>query len=158
MRFIKIIKVPLFLLMALFIIFPIVSVNGQQIEITSDSFFVDDNKTRAVFSGNVIIKQPDLTVWANEVVVLYGEGGPSDLKEFEAIGNVKIKQPEQSASGDRGIYNPKVKILRLFGNVSVTNESGTITGKELIVDIASGTSSFPADGDGSRVTAIFSAQ
>lgn len=131
---------------------------SDKVEITADRFVVEESSSRAEFSGNVIIKQPGLTVWANKVVVRYGPGGPSDLKDFEALGNVRIKQAEQSARGDRGVYNPTTKILILYGNVSVTNDSGTITGPQLIVNIASGTSSFPSNKDGGRVNAVFSPQ
>ncbi len=102
--------------------------------------------------------QPGLKVWANEVIVYYGDNGPSDIKSLEAIGQVKIEQPEQTAFSDRGTYDPKTEILKLFGNVRVVNDSGTITGSELIVDIKNGTSKFPASKDGKRVTAIFSTQ
>ncbi|MCF6344402.1 MAG: lipopolysaccharide transport periplasmic protein LptA, partial [Devosiaceae bacterium] len=138
--------------------------NGQanavedQIVITSDDFSVEESSSRAVFTGNVIIVQPDLKVWANKVIVYYGENGPSDIKSLEVIGKVKIKQPEQTAFSDRGVYDPKTEILKLFGNVKVVNDSGTITGAELIVDIKNGTSRFPASQNGKRVTAIFSTQ
>ncbi len=127
-------------------------------EITADKFVVDEGSSRATFSGNVEIRQPDLTVWANTVVVRYGPGGPSDLRDFEAVGNVRIKQPEQTATGDRGVYDPKVRILTLTGNVVVTNESGTVSGPELVVDIAKGTSAFTGGkAGGGRVTGIFTA-
>jgi len=124
-------------------------------EITADKFVVDEGTSQATFSGNVEIQQPDLTVWANTVVVHYGPGGPSDLKDFEAVGNVRIKQPEQTATGDRGVYDPKARILTLKGNVVVTNESGTVSGPELVVDIAKGTSAFTSGSGGGRVTGIF---
>jgi len=129
---------------------------SAEIKITSDQFIVNETSSSATFTGNVIIKQPDLIVYANKVVVHYGAGGPSDLKDFEAIGGVKIVQPEQTAKADRGVYNPKSKILTLYDNVAVTNESGTIMGSELIIDTISGISKFPSQSDGGRVTAVFS--
>ena len=126
--------------------------------VTADEFVVNEGANEAVFSGNVVVKQPDLTVWANKVVVHYGAGGPSDLKDFEAIGNVRIQQPDQSATGDRGVYNPGTKILKLRGNVVVTNESGTVSGPELVIDIANGTSKFSSEAGGGRVTGIFTSQ
>jgi len=134
----------------------IVIANSAEIKITSDQFVVNENSSSATFTGNVIIKQPDLVVYANKVIVHYGAGGPSDLKDFEAIGDVKIVQSEQTAKANRGVYNPKTKILTLYDNVAVTNESGTITGSELIIDTISGISKFPSQSDGGRVTAVFS--
>ena len=131
---------------------------GDAVEITADRFVVNEGGSVATFSGNVVVRQPDLTVWAARVVVNYGPGGPSDLRTFEATGDVRIKQPEQTARGDRGIYDPKTRILRLSGNVSVTNDSGTVTGPELVVDIANGTSEFTGQSNGGRVTGIFKTQ
>ncbi len=129
---------------------------AEEVNITSDQFIVDENVSNAIFEGNVIVKQPDFTLWADKIIVIYGENGPSDLKSFEAIGNVIIEQPEQRASSDRGVYDPKTKILTLYDNVKVTNDSGVITGEELIVNIATGVSKFPTQSGGGRVTAIFS--
>ena len=128
---------------------------SHQTIITSDDLIIDETAKRAVFTGNVIITQPDLKLWANKVIVHYGPDGPSDITDFEALGNVKIEQPEQTVIADRSIYDPKTKILKLYGNVRVTNDSGTITGSELIVDTKNGTTSFPLNEDGDRVTAIF---
>ena len=127
------------------------------VEITADRFVVDEGTNQATFTGNVVITQPDLTVWAQKVVVHYGSGGPSDLKDFEATGGVRIRQPEQSATADRGTYDPNTKLLRLSGNVTVTNESGTVTGPELVVNIETGSSEFTSQGGG-RVTGIFTPQ
>ncbi len=128
---------------------------GDEVEITSDNFRVNEGENQATFSGNVVVQQPDLTVWADTVVVHYGPGGASDLREFEATGNVRIKQPRQTATGDRGVYNPNTEMLHLTGNVEVTNETGTVTGPELVVDIAEGTSEFIGGGSSGRVTGIF---
>lgn len=131
---------------------------SKDVEINADRFVVNEGSSEATFSGNVVVTQPDLTIWANKVVVHYGKNGPSDLKDFEAIGNVKIKQPEQTATGERAIYDPKTKILRLRGNVVVTSASGTVRGPELIVNIASGISEFSSGSGGGRVTGVFTQQ
>lgn len=128
------------------------------VEITADRFLVDESASEATFSGSVVITQPDLVVYANTVIVNYGPGGPSDLRNFEAIGAVRIVQPEQTATGNRGVYDPQSKILRLSGDVVVVNETGTVRGPELIVNIATGTSEFPASSGGGRVTGIFTPQ
>jgi len=146
----------LLLIVCLFVSFGSTAMaQSEAVEITADKFVVNDGSNEAVFSGSVVVKQPGLTVWANKVIVHYGAGGPSDLKDFEAIGNVRIKQPEQSATSDRGIYDPNTKILKLKGHVIVTNDSGTVSGPELIIDIANGTSEFLSQSGGGRVTGVF---
>lgn len=128
------------------------------VEITADRFVVNEGANEATFSGNVVITQPDLIVRANTVIVNYGPGGPSDLQNFEAIGGVRIEQPEQTATGDRGVYDPQTQIMRLRGNVVVVNDTGTVSGPELIVNIATGDAEFPGSSGPGRVTGIFTTQ
>jgi lipopolysaccharide export system protein LptA len=127
------------------------------VEITADRFVVSEGEQEATFSGNVVVKQTGVTVYAQKLLVRYGPGGASDLKDFEATGRVKVVQPDQTATGDRGIYNPTTQILRLRGNVTVTNDSGTVRGPELIVNIGTGRSEFAGAKGTGRVTGIFNA-
>jgi len=125
------------------------------VEIEGDSFTISDSEQTAVFEGNVVVEQADLMVWADRVEVNYGEGGTSDIKDFEAIGNVRIKNPQQEATGQRGVYNPETRMLTLSGNVEVVNASGTVTADELVVDLTTNVSRFSTSGD-SRVRGVFS--
>lgn len=125
------------------------------VEVTADQFLVDENKSEASFVGNAVIKQPGITIKADKVVVSYGPGGASDLKEFIATGNVRLEQPDQTATADRGVYDPKTRIMRLTGNVVVSNATGTVRGPELVVNMATGLSEFSAQ-PGGRVTGVFS--
>jgi lipopolysaccharide export system protein LptA len=126
-----------------------------QTEISADRFVINEGASEATFSGSVVVVQPGLTVWADTVVVHYGEGGASDLKDFEAIGNVRIKQPDQTATGARARYNPNTKILRLTGDVVVVNASGTLRGPELVVDLANKITEFSGSTGSGRVTGVF---
>lgn len=149
--------IKVFALLFILIGMPAMAQDGA-VGITADSFVVDERASEATFSGNVVITQPELIVKASTVIVNYGPGGPSDLENFEAIGAVRVEQSDQTATGDRGIYNPQTQILRLIGNVVVSNDTGTVRGPELIVNIATGVSEFPASSGGGRVTGIFTPQ
>lgn len=127
------------------------------VEITSDRFVVNEGEAQATFSGNVVVKQTGLTVYAQRLVVHYGAGGSSDLKDFVASGNVRVVQPDQTATSNRGVFTPATNILRLTGNVKVTNSAGTVSGPALEVNINSGISEFVGQGSGGRVTGIFNA-
>jgi len=127
---------------------------AQEVRITADSFVVSEGEQRAVFSGNVVVEQPDLIVRANRVTVHYGEGGASDIERMEAEGALQIETPEQNVTGQRGVYTPADRIMRVTGNVVVVNEQGTVSGPELLVNLATNTSEFVATPQG-RVTGVF---
>lgn len=127
------------------------------VEITADTFTVEENAQEAVFTGNVVVKHPTVNVWADKVVATYGEGGTSDIKTFEATGKVKLETEDQTATGERAVFTPSDQLLRLTGNVFVTNAGGTVNAGELVVNLETNVSTFTA-GQGGRVTGVFTSQ
>lgn len=127
------------------------------VKITADVFVVNEADTEATFTGNVVVIRPGLNVWADKVVVDYGDGGPGDIKTFVATGHVRLKTEDQDATGDRATFNPQTQILRLMGNVVVVNSAGTLNGPELEINLADNTTVFTG-GKGGRVTGVFNTQ
>ncbi len=130
----------------------------QQVQITADLFTVDENTRESVFTGNVVVIHPNVKVWAEKVVAVYGEAGPSDVESFVASGSVRLETDEQDATGDQAVFTPGDQLLRLTGNVKVINASGTIDAGELVVNLATNVSTFTNSGSGGRVTGVFTSQ
>jgi lipopolysaccharide export system protein LptA len=126
------------------------------VKITSDKFVVDDAQHVATFTGDVVVTRTNLTVWAAMVVVNYGSGGPSSIESFTASGGVKVKTREQTATGDKAIYDPKAQVLRLTGHVTLTDGKGSIGSADLIIDLKSNMSTF-SSGKTGRVSGVFTA-
>lgn len=134
------------------------SATAGPIAITGDLFKIDEKARIATFSGNVIAKQTNFTLWAPTLIVSYGEGGTKDLREVRAEGGIRIDQPDQTATSDYGLYDPNTRILRMIGNVKTTSKSSgnVVESAEMIVDLKNDTTSFVgAPGDNGRVTAVF---
>jgi lipopolysaccharide export system protein LptA len=129
----------------------------SQVKVTSDVFVVEEAASEAVFTGNVVVERTGLTVWADEVVVEYAEGGMEEIESFVATGSVRLKTPDQDATGDWAHFDPDTQLLRLTGNVVVVNEAGTVEGPELLVNLEDNSSVFTGS-DGARVTGVFTAQ
>lgn len=130
----------------------------QEVQITADLFTVDENTRESVFTGNVVVIHPNVKVWAEKVVAVYGEDGPSDVERFVASGSVRLETDEQNATGDQAVFTPGDQLLRLTGNVQVINASGTIDAGELVVNLATNVSTFTSSGSGERVTGVFTSQ
>jgi lipopolysaccharide export system protein LptA len=130
----------------------------QPVQITSDLFTVDETTREAVFTGNVVVVHPTVKVWADKVIAVYGDAGPSDIESFIASGSVKLENDEQTATGDQAVFTPGDQLLRLTGNVEVINASGTIQAGELVVNLATNVSTFTSSGSGGRVTGVFTSQ
>ena len=127
------------------------------VKITADSFVIDEADGEAVFTGNVEVVRPGLSVWGDKVVVEYGEGGIENIRSFLASGNVRLKTADQDATGDRASFNPDTQILQLTGNVVVVNAAGTLSGPKLEINLADNTTVFTG-GQGGRVTGVFKSQ
>lgn len=136
---------------------PLPGVAAERVALTADKMVINDAAHEAVFTGNVQVTHPDVTVRAPMVVVTYGEGGTTDIESFIASGGVSLKTSDQSATGDIAVFDPATEILRLSGNVVVVNEGGTLKGPELLVNLADNTSVF-SGGPSGRVTAVFTPQ
>ena len=130
----------------------------QPVQISSDLFTVDEKTKEAVFTGNVVVVHPTVKVWADKVIAVYGDAGPSDIESFIASGSVKLENDEQTATGDQAVFTPGDQLLRLTGNVEVINASGTIQAGELVVNMATNVSTFTSSGSGGRVTGVFTSQ
>ena len=128
-----------------------------EVKITADHFVVDEATHQAVFTGNVIVKHPTLDLWADRVVVHYGEGGTSDIESFEASPQVRIKTDEQTATGHLATYDPASQVMRLTGDVTVKNAGTVLHGPELVVNLVTNTSTFTGNSSG-RVTGVFKPQ
>jgi lipopolysaccharide export system protein LptA len=129
----------------------------QNVEITADVFTVEEESQEAIFTGNVVVVHPNVTVWAPTVVATYGEGGTTDIETFVASGGVRLKTKDQDATGEQAVFTPADQMLRLTGNVVVNNASGRVSSTELVVNLDTGLSTFTG-GNGGRVTGIFTTQ
>lgn len=123
------------------------------VEVVSDTFVVDQQRSEATFTGNVVVTRDDLKVWADHVVATF-DGSMSNITLITATGRVRLKTDSQDATSERATFAPDSQILRMSGNVTVTNASGTLNGPELVVDLANNITTFSASGGG-RVTGVF---
>jgi lipopolysaccharide export system protein LptA len=147
------------LLTVAFVLVAFPALGQQQVSITADLFTIDETTQEAVFTGNVVVNHPNVTVHAPRVVAIYGEGGTSDIESFEAFGpGVELITPDQTATGDHAVFTPVDQILRLTGNVVVVNAGGTVNAGELVHNLETNVSTFTAAGSGGRVTGVFTSR
>ena len=127
------------------------------IKFAADTFTVDEANKVATFTGHVVVDRDNMQLSAEKVVVNYGEGGTSDIKDITASGGVKIKTKDQSATGERAVFNPATQVMTMTGNVKISSPMGTLTGPQLVIDLKNNTSVFSGGSKG-RVTGVFTPQ
>lgn len=129
----------------------------DKVQISADTFVVTEASHEAVFKGHVVVNHPNVIVHANKVVATYGAGGTTDIKTFVATGQVRLTTKTQDATGDKAVFTPADQLLRLTGNVLVSNASGTVGAGELVVNLDTNVSTFTGT-NGGRVTGVFTSQ
>jgi lipopolysaccharide export system protein LptA len=135
---------------------------GQPVQIEALRLEVRDKDKVATFSGNVKVVQGDTTMRCKTLVVFYeqqnkdgqqaqasaqtmkaatpGPGGSSQISKLEASGGVTVTQKEQTATGDRALFDMKANTVTLLGSVLVSQGPNVMRGEKLVVDLTTGVS------------------
>ena len=143
--------------------------NEEPIEITANELTVRQKENLAIFRGDVDAVQGDTSLKADELRVFYVSqdgnapgAGNNNIRRIEASGNVLLAQPDQSASGDRGVYDVPNNKVTLSGNVVLSNPENVVRGTQLDYDLSTGVATVSASGAEAgrpaRVRAVFQAQ
>jgi lipopolysaccharide export system protein LptA len=128
------------------------------VKVTADQFVVDEKRSDATFSGNVVVTHGTLTMWAGQVVIRYGAKGQSDIESLTATGGVRVDTGAEQATGREARFDPSSQTIRLSGDVKVSGQGGSMTGPELTIDLRTNTTTFRGSGGGGRVTGVFTPQ
>jgi lipopolysaccharide export system protein LptA len=70
-----------------------------------------------------------------------------DIRRIEALGGVTVISKDQTASGDRGVYDLKTKTITLVHNVTVAQGKNVLHGERVVVDTVSGNAHFDSNMD-----------
>jgi lipopolysaccharide export system protein LptA len=121
---------------------PISALKGHNsnapIDVASDRLEVQDRADRAVFVGNVHVKQAELTLDTSRLSVAYSSGQGVQIKRLDASGGVTVRSPSETATGTFGIYDLDRKLITLVGDVRLQRNGSEINGQRLTIDLDSG--------------------
>jgi len=131
---------------------------NQPVQIEAGALEVRDKDKVATFSGNVKVVQGDTTMRSKALVVFYeqqgqqqpgtqamkaaapGPGGSSQISRLEATGGVTVNQKDQTATGDKALFDMKANTVTLMGNVVVSQGQNVMRGDKLVVNLTTGVS------------------
>lgn len=117
----------------------------QPIEITSDKLSVNQTRKLATFSGTVVAGQGTLRLTAAEMQIFYdaeekpaAESQTGAIRLMKATGRVFLSNGSEAAEGDWAEYDVASGIIRMGGNVLLTQGENAISGTELWIDLNAG--------------------
>lgn len=108
------------------------------VDVAADRIEVQNRADRAVFSGNVQVKQADMTLTAARLTVAYTNAGGVQIQRLDASGGVQLRSPSETARGQFAIYDLNNRIITLIGGVVLTRGQSQVKGGRLVLDLDSG--------------------
>ena len=108
------------------------------VDVAADRIEVQDRADRAVFSGNVIVRQAELTMTAARLTVAYSSAGGIQIERHDASGGVTVRSPSETARGRFAIYDLERRIITLIGAVTLTRGASHVSGGRLVLDLDTG--------------------
>ena len=123
----------------IFLLFLKIQVSANEINIVSDRLEINDNTNESIFIGNVYADEDTFKIWSEKMIVKFDENR-DQIDEIKSFNNVKIHHNDMITNSDQALYLPASQILKLTGNVHVTQGGNKIKCDELILDIKNSTS------------------
>ena len=111
------------------------------VDVTADRIEVQDRADRAIFAGNVHVRQAEMSLDTERLTVAYSGGvggGGVQIRRLDAAGGVTVTSPSERARGDFGIYDLDRKLITLIGNVRLARGDNLVSGARLVIDLDSG--------------------
>lgn len=122
------------------------------ITIKSNELKADNKGKTAIFTGKVIAKQGDVSLYADKIIISYADK-KTDVEKIEAFGNVRIVQLNNTGIAAHAIYESREGRIVLTGNPKVMQGSNIITGNTITYYVDDDRS-VVSGGDGRVVTTI----
>jgi lipopolysaccharide export system protein LptA len=125
----------------------------EPIRITADRLEADEGARRMTFLGNVVARQGDVAIYAQELA-LFTEAESREVERVEALRDVRIVQGDRIATGQKGIFFRMEGRFVLTGSPRIHQGDDFIEGDEITVFLDE-ERSIVRSGDGTRVNAVF---
>ena len=133
--------------------------SSAPIEIVADSLEVRQAENLAIFAGEVVAGQGTLRLTTDKLNVSYatekvGTTANTDtgaIQHMRAEGNVFLSNGSETAQGAWAEYDVANGMMRMGGNVVLTQGGNAISGKSLVIDMKAGTGKI----EGGRVKSVF---
>ncbi|WOK37996.1 LptA/OstA family protein [Sphingomonas sp. C3-2] len=141
--------------------------SNAPVDVEADRIEVQDRADRAVFSGNVQVRQGGLALDAARLTVAYAKGGSGDgldIQRLDASGGVTVRSASETARGNVAIYDLNRRLITMVGGVTLQQQGNELRGGRLVIDLNSGRSvmdgsavggSTAGSGSGGRVSGRF---
>lgn len=107
------------------------------VEVTSETFSVNNADGTAIFSGDVRVTQGEMVLTAAEVQVKYDPEGRA-ISQLIASGGVSVTNLADTAKSDGAVYTIDSGVIVMTGNVVLTQGPSSMQGEKLTINLKDG--------------------
>ena len=112
------------------------------VDINADRLEVKQKENIALFTGNVVVTQSDMSLVSDRITVFYqgerDQNNSSSISRLDASGNVVMTSPTETIKSTWGVYDFSEKIITLGGDVEFSNSEGQIRSPRLQLNLITG--------------------
>jgi lipopolysaccharide export system protein LptA len=108
------------------------------IDLAADRAEAQDRSDRAIFAGNVVVKQGELTLRTARLTLAYANTNGIDINRIDASGGVTVTSPSETARGDFAVYDLNEGLITMVGNVRLERQGSFLSGGRLTIDLDTG--------------------
>ncbi|MDB5686790.1 MAG: OstA family protein [Rhizorhabdus sp.] len=109
------------------------------VDFSADRIELQDRADRAVLSGNVDVKQGDMTLNADRVTIAYTSTDHTQVDRMDASGDVVLKSRSETARAQFGIYDLQKRLITMIGGVVLSRPGqGDTRGGRLLFNLNTG--------------------
>jgi lipopolysaccharide export system protein LptA len=115
--------------------------SNAPINFGADHIELQDKANRALLSGNVVVKQAEMTLTSARMTVAYTgqvvDGSPQ-VSRLDAAGSVVVTRPDQTARSNFGVYDLNKHLITMLGAVTLIQAGNTVNGARLTMNLDTG--------------------
>lgn len=126
------------------------------VQIEADQLEVLDEQGKAVFKGNVKVRQGSSLITTSKLIVTYlkgSGGGQNDIDKLDMSGGLIATSKENTVSANEGTYFVQTEDIILTGDVVVSQGVNVATGCKLLANLKNNTATLQSCGG--RVKSVF---
>jgi lipopolysaccharide export system protein LptA len=112
--------------------------SNAPVDVSANRIEVHERADRAIFVGDVRVRQANLSLDTQRLTVAYQSAGGIQIERLDASGGVTVRSPSETATGNFGIYDLQRKLITLVGNVRLSRDGSQIAGSRLVIDLNTG--------------------
>lgn len=108
------------------------------VDVAADRIEVQDRADRAIFTGNVEVRQGNLQLSTARLTVAYANQGGIAIQRLEASGGVVLRSPSETARSRFAIYDLDRRVVTMLGGVTLNRGQSHVEGARLVLDLDTG--------------------